>query len=225
MIRNPPNARRFRRLFQGGAVACLLGAAGHTAGGAPAVLAQGASFEVQEGISLVGHRRYPIGTRVDAVPAANGLVKVTTEDGATALVPAAGVIYGPKPTPVPTVRPGSAAPRVESTDDGAADLTTLSGKTYKQAVVFRVEPDGINYMFAGGMVKVPFGDLPEEVRKQFAYDPKKAAAFAAQDAAEQQRYVAQAKAQVEAARLKEQAAEAAQAAADKARAEHDRLAK
>ena len=40
-----------------------------------------------------------------------------------------------------------------------ATLTTLSGHTYKQARVFRVEPDGINYVFAGGMVKIPFTEL------------------------------------------------------------------
>ena len=63
-----------------------------------------------------------------------------------------------------------------------ADLTTRSGKTYKQARVFRVEPDGINYMFAGGMTKIAFDDLPEAVQKQYGYDPAKAKAFAEQDA-------------------------------------------
>lgn len=63
-----------------------------------------------------------------------------------------------------------------------SDLKTLSGQVYKQARVFRVEPDGINYMFAGGMVKVPFTDLPEAIQKQYGYDPKKAAAFAQAEA-------------------------------------------
>ena len=64
----------------------------------------------------------------------------------------------------------------------APDLVTRSGKEYKAARVFRVEPDGINYMFAGGMVKVAFEDLPEAVQKQYGYDPLKAKAFADQDA-------------------------------------------
>jgi hypothetical protein len=72
-----------------------------------------------------------------------------------------------------------------------ADLTTLSGKTYKQARVFRVEPDGINYMFAGGIVKIPFTDLPEAVRKQYGYDPKQAASFAQAEDAAQARTAAQ----------------------------------
>ena len=67
------------------------------------------------------------------------------------------------------------------------DLVTLSGKTYKQARVFRAEPDGLNYMFRGGMVKIPFTDLPEAVRKQYGYDPKAANAFAVADEQQQAR--------------------------------------
>ena len=66
-----------------------------------------------------------------------------------------------------------------------SDLTTLSGKTYKQARVFRVEPDGVNYMFAGGIVKIPFTDLSETIRKQYGYDPKAANTFARAEAAAQ----------------------------------------
>lgn len=67
-----------------------------------------------------------------------------------------------------------------------ADLTTLAGKTYKSARVFHVEPDGITYMFAGGMVKIPFTDLPDAVCKAYNYDSKNAMAFAEQDAISQQ---------------------------------------
>ncbi len=65
------------------------------------------------------------------------------------------------------------------------DLVTLSGKAYRQARVFRVEPDGITYMFAGGMVKIGFADLPEATRKQYGYDPRKAATFEETDGAMQ----------------------------------------
>lgn len=67
----------------------------------------------------------------------------------------------------------------------APDLTTLSGRTYKHARVQRVEPDGITYMYDGGMSKVEFSDLPEAIRTQYGYDPAKAKAFAAADAEEQ----------------------------------------
>ena len=137
------------------------------------------------------------------------------------MLPADQVLYSPTPTPLPTVRP-TAKPRVAPVEEEGSDLTTLSGKTYKRAMVFRVEPDGINYVFAGGMVKVPFTDLPEEIQKQFGYDPKKAAAFTTQDEAEQQRLATQARLQVEAARRQQQADESVQAAADRAKAEHDR---
>lgn len=75
------------------------------------------------------------------------------------------------------------------------DLTTSTGKTYKQARVFRVEPDGITYMFAGGMVKVPFAELPEAVRKEHGYNPKAAASFAEADDAVQARAFAAAQEQ------------------------------
>ena len=68
----------------------------------------------------------------------------------------------------------------------APDLVTRSGKTYKQAQVFRVEPDGITYMYSGGMSKIDFTDLPETVCKQHGYDPQKAAQFAQADEAYQQ---------------------------------------
>ena len=79
---------------------------------------------------------------------------------------------------------------VAQTTDKPADLTTTTGKTYKQARVFRVEPDGITYMYAGGMSKIPFTELPEAVRKQYNYDPAAAKAFSAQDDAQQSQLAA-----------------------------------
>ena len=76
-------------------------------------------------------------------------------------------------------------PALAQTSAPVADITTLTGKTYKSAKIYRVEPDGINYVFAGGMVKIPFSDLPEAVRKAYGYDPIRAATFAAQDDAAQ----------------------------------------
>ncbi|MBE7178512.1 MAG: hypothetical protein INR69_19070 [Mucilaginibacter polytrichastri] len=67
----------------------------------------------------------------------------------------------------------------------APDLVTVSGKIYKHARVQRVEPDGITYMYDGGMSKFEFTELPESVQKQYHYDPVKAAAFAKADADEQ----------------------------------------
>jgi hypothetical protein len=65
----------------------------------------------------------------------------------------------------------------------ADDIKTNSGKVFKNATVSRVEPDGILIRFSGGIVKVPFADLPEQVRKQYLYDSQKASTYASEQAA------------------------------------------
>jgi hypothetical protein len=151
-----------------------------TLSAAPATLTKAASFEFHG-----GHRIYPTGTAVEATPAANGQVKATAEDGGTALLPASGVLYAPAPPPKPIIPANGVTPSNAPYEAGAADLTTISGKTYRQARVFRVEPDGINYAFDGGIVKILFNDLPERIRKQYSYDPKRAELFQDQDQRQQ----------------------------------------
>ena len=62
----------------------------------------------------------------------------------------------------------------------ADDFKTLNGKEYKNATVTRVEPDGVVIKFHGGIVKVPFTDLNEELRRKYNYDPDAARQFAAE---------------------------------------------
>lgn len=59
----------------------------------------------------------------------------------------------------------------------ADDFKTVEGKEYKNATVSRVEPDGIVIAFSGGIVKLPFTELPPEIQKKYGYDPQAAAAF------------------------------------------------
>ena len=58
----------------------------------------------------------------------------------------------------------------------AGDLTTLDGTTYRNVKVTRVEADGLVITHAEGACKIDFLKLPEEVRKQYGYDPAKAGA-------------------------------------------------
>jgi hypothetical protein len=67
----------------------------------------------------------------------------------------------------------------------AEDFKTINGKEYKNATVTRAEPDGITIKFSGGLVKIPFTELPEEVQERFHYDPANAAQFNAAVQAEQ----------------------------------------
>ena len=69
-----------------------------------------------------------------------------------------------------------------STPTRADDLTTLSGVTYHQVRMIRVEPDGVIWEHATGQCKVDFTDLPEAVRRTYHYDAAKAEAFQAAQA-------------------------------------------
>ena len=60
----------------------------------------------------------------------------------------------------------------------AGDLTTLDGTIYRDVKVIKVEVDGLTVTHAGGAGKIKFVTLPEDVRKQYNYDPAKAEAAA-----------------------------------------------
>jgi hypothetical protein len=84
----------------------------------------------------------------------------------------------------------------------ADDFKTIDGKEYKDAVVSRVEPDGIVLRTNGGISKVYFAELPKEVQERFHYvDPAKLdaekAAKAAKTAAEERAAAEAEKAQAE----------------------------
>lgn len=74
----------------------------------------------------------------------------------------------------------------------AEDVTTLSGNTYREVRLVRVEPDGVTWEHASGVVKVDFTDLPEPVRKAYHYDAGKAAAFQAAQVQAREQFAAQA---------------------------------
>ena len=83
------------------------------------------------------------------------------------------------------------------------DFKTLNGKEYKDATVSRVEPDGIVVKTKSGMSKVYFPELPKEVQERFHYDPQKASAYSAEQAANYSAYQHQ---QAEAQHQREEAA-------------------
>jgi hypothetical protein len=64
-----------------------------------------------------------------------------------------------------------------------ADFKTIDGTEYKNVKVSHVEPDGIVVTFSGGIAKLYFAELPPEVQQRFNYDPEKAAAYSAEQAA------------------------------------------
>ena len=58
----------------------------------------------------------------------------------------------------------------------ADDFKTNNGKEYKNAVVTQVDTDGIVVKTKTGISKLYFTELPEDVQKQYHYNPANAAA-------------------------------------------------
>ena len=56
----------------------------------------------------------------------------------------------------------------------AEDFKTTSGKEYKDAIVSRVEPDGIVLRMKSGIVKLYFRELPNEAQERFNHAGAKA---------------------------------------------------
>jgi hypothetical protein len=62
------------------------------------------------------------------------------------------------------------------------EIVTVSGATYENTRVERVEPDGltVSYIPSGGglgLSKIKFDELADEWRQRYGYDPKKKAAY------------------------------------------------
>jgi len=56
--------------------------------------------------------------------------------------------------------------------DERLNITTLSNVTYERCKITRVEPDGISIFHSKGIAKIPFADLPEDIRAAYGYDPE-----------------------------------------------------
>lgn len=61
----------------------------------------------------------------------------------------------------------------------AEDITTKRGEKFASVSVSRVEPDGVVFTHATGIIKIPFSELPEEYQKRFGNNKAKAEEFAA----------------------------------------------
>ncbi len=56
-------------------------------------------------------------------------------------------------------------------------FTTTDGTTYTDAVVTKIEPDGITVMYESGAAKILFGVLPETIQQKYHYNLKTAEAY------------------------------------------------
>jgi hypothetical protein len=170
------------RLSYGGASLILLCALASAALGSPAELTKAAYLNMFRDGKAFGRSIFPAGTSVDAAQAANGKVQVTDEFGDTALLPADAVDIYPQPNPAPTATAeresasNTAASAIASPLAGV-DLKTANGRVYMNARAVSGAPDAITYSVTGGMVTIPFNELPENERAKYHLTAEKAAAF------------------------------------------------
>lgn len=62
-------------------------------------------------------------------------------------------------------------PVVPDPPPGANDLVATYGQIFRNIEVLRVEPDGLTFRHDGGVTKLWFPALPEELRQKHGYDP------------------------------------------------------
>lgn len=62
-------------------------------------------------------------------------------------------------------------------------IATREGKMYFDCQVSHIYPDGVTFTHRDGVTKIPFANLPENLRTEFRYDPKAEAAYQEQQAA------------------------------------------
>jgi hypothetical protein len=59
----------------------------------------------------------------------------------------------------------------------ALDITTISGKSYTNVTVSRVEPDALVLLDKKGVVRIYFSDLNDDVKQQFGYNHTNATVY------------------------------------------------
>lgn len=75
------------------------------------------------------------------------------------------------PTPAPSAQASPAPTPATFT------LTTVDGQTFRKAVISAVAPDGLVIMHEVGVATVKFTELPDDIRRQYGFDPARAEAF------------------------------------------------
>lgn len=76
-----------------------------------------------------------------------------------------------------SVLPAGAAPKNYGT------ITTRNGKSFYECQVMHIYPDGVTFSHRNGAARIPFADLPENLRREFRYDPKAEAEYQKEQAA------------------------------------------
>jgi hypothetical protein len=62
-------------------------------------------------------------------------------------------------------------------------ISTRNGRVFHDCKVMRIYPDGVSFTHRDGAAKIAFKDLPENLRKEFRYDPQKEKEYQREQAA------------------------------------------
>jgi hypothetical protein len=81
----------------------------------------------------------------------------------------------------------TATPVAPDVPPGTNDLVASDGQVFRNVDIRRVEPDGLTFRHDGGVTKLRFPALSEELQKKYEYDPKAAAKYQRDLAAEKKR--------------------------------------
>jgi hypothetical protein len=81
----------------------------------------------------------------------------------------------PMPGAVDSSDSNPAAHPTTSALNDLGTIVTITGKTFQNCQLLKVEPDGITFSHADGITKVLFPYLPPAMQKRFGYDPAKTA--------------------------------------------------
>lgn len=82
---------------------------------------------------------------------------------------------------VATSKIGAAVPAPTPERATLGNISTVSGKTFQNCQLLKVEADGITFSHDQGITKVLYPDLPLDVQKRFGVDPESRSAKAAAD--------------------------------------------
>lgn len=62
-------------------------------------------------------------------------------------------------------------------------ISTRTGRVFHDCKIMRIHPDGVSFTHRDGAAKIAFKDLPENLRREFRYDPQKEAEYQREQAA------------------------------------------
>jgi hypothetical protein len=97
--------------------------------------------------------------------------QVTALSGQAAKTQAPAASTTPAPTATPSATPADAVTPPPAVGSDLGNMTSLSGQTFVNCRLLKVEPDGVTFSHSAGITKVLFTDMSPAAQKRFGHDP------------------------------------------------------